>query len=172
MVQAHPVEQSYNAALLNAVLRGLQRSGVDPTVARICQNGLVTQSQLYDTEHLVMIYPTWWGTLPAALVDLKTRLIGDWVDGLAPIASSPIGNVKKLSVVVTHGGSKLMNRLQGKPGYKFWTSAVQPLCAPDASIDWIAIYSVDRSTKSARNRFLADVEETFAQRHLEKLETN
>jgi hypothetical protein len=67
--------------------------------------------------------------------------------------------VNTVTVVTTHGSSRLMNNLQGEPGKQTWTRVVLPCCAPEASFDWIALYKIDRSTEAERSAFLATVAE-------------
>lgn len=157
VVHAHPLEDSYSAALRDTVTEALTRSGVDFTVARLAQG---EQPDLAGVDHLVAVYPTWWGGIPAVLLDWLQTLLCPIVDGGSTTAS-PLRTIETVSVVTTHGSSRLMNNLQGQPGKQTWSNVVAPFCAPGATFEWVALYKIDRSTEAERSAFLARVAEHF-----------
>lgn len=84
-------------------------------------------------------------------------VIGPWVDGGEPVATSPLRQVESLTVVTSHGSSKLVNVLQGEPGLQLWKRTVLPLCAPGARFSWQSLYKIDRATPDERSEFLTSV---------------
>lgn len=153
VVQAHPLEDSFNAALLDAVVA----HAPDARVVRLGQGERWTSYACIDVTNLVVVYPTWWGSLPAMLLEALGDLIGPWVDGDQVAATSPLRTVESVTVVTTHGSSKLINVLQGEPGLQLWKHTVVPLCAPGASFRWQSLYKIDRCTASERADFLASL---------------
>ena len=167
VLHAHPLEESYSAALRGAVCDGLDASSIDFSLFRLAEGQQPSVDDLAASKHLVAVYPTWWGGIPAMLLDWLQQLLGPVVDG-GPDgraeATSPLALVEKISVVTTHGSSTLMNNLQGQPGKQTWTRVVLPHCAPDAQFEWVALYKIDRSTDAERADFLAQVESHFTNR--------
>lgn len=159
VVQAHPLEDSYSAALLGAVVEGLGavvEGLVAPRVVRIAEGDDLTAESFAGARSLVAVYPTWWGSLPASLLAGLNDVIGPWVDGPEPAATSPLATLTSITVVTTHGSSKLVNRLQGEPGLQLWKRTVLPLCAPGATFSWRSLYKLDRATESDRTNFLTE----------------
>lgn len=153
VVQAHPLEDSYNAALLDAVVAQVPGA----TVLRLGQGDRWTTYSCIDVTRLVVVYPTWWGSLPAVLLAALDDVLGPWVDGDELAATSPLRAVESLTVLTTHGSSKLVNALQGEPGLQLWKRTVLPLCAPGADFDWQSLYKIDRASDADRRAFLASV---------------
>jgi putative NADPH-quinone reductase len=157
VVHAHPLEESYSAALRDAVRTALAESNIKFTLARIAQD---EEPILDGVTHLIAVYPTWWGGLPAALLDWVQRLLVPLVDE-GSTDQSPFASVERISVVTTHGSSQLMNHLQGQPGKQTWTRVVLTHCAPGAEFEWVALYKIDRSTDGQRQAFLDHVGSHF-----------
>lgn len=150
MVQAHPLEDSYNAALLDAVVA----RSPEATVLRLGQGDRWTPYSCIGVTRLVAVYPTWWGSPPAMLLAALDDVLGPWIDGDELVATSPLRGVESLTVVTTHGSAKLVNVLQGEPGLQLWKRTVLPLCAPGAGFDWQSLYKIDRATDADRRAFL------------------
>lgn len=157
VVQVHPLEDSYNVALFEAVTAVLERDRVEHRTVRLCQGDLLEVDTLADVDHLVAVYPTWWGGLPAPLLGWFQEALVPIVDALAPVGESPLRSIQRISVVTSHGSSRLMNWAQGRSGYQTWTRVVLPLCAPETEFDWIALYKIDRTSESDRRRFIDQV---------------
>lgn len=154
VVHAHPVPESYSGALLTAVVDGLS-TRERPQVHRIgdASEAGPTIEALQTTDELWFVHPTWWGGQPAVLLDWIQRTLGPWIDENAT-APSPLAGVRQLTAVTTHGSSAFINRLQGEPGRQLYRRVLHPLCAPTASFDWVALYTLDRSTDAERTEFL------------------
>lgn len=153
-MQFHPLADSYNVALLHAVVDGLEETGQPHEVVRLAQGGVVDRERLATTGHLIVVTPTWWGAMPAQILDWIQSELGPWIDGGQDLAHSPLRSVQRLTVVTSHGSSRLMNGLQGEPGRKLWRRSVLPLCAPGARFDWISFYKIDRADEADRQAFV------------------
>lgn len=158
VVQFHPLTESYTSAVLGAVERGLASAGRSYEVVRLGQSEVIGSDQVASCRHLIVVAPTWWGAMPARVLAWIQETLGPWIDGGRSPASSPLHSVERLTVVATHGSSRLVNRLQGEPGLVLWRRSVLPLCAPGARVDWVALYKMDRSTEPERTAFLDRVE--------------
>lgn len=154
MVQFHPLDDSYNVALLHAVVDAMEESGRANEVVRLAQGGVIDRERLAACQHLVVVTPTWWGAMPAKVLDWIQTELGPWIDGAGDPGRSPLRSVERLTVVTSHGSSQLMNRLQGEPGRLLWRRSVLPLCRPDAEFDWISFYKLDRSDEGQRLAFI------------------
>jgi len=153
VVQAHPAEQSYNAALLDVVVSQLPSAAV----IRLGQEDALTAETFAGVTNLVVVYPTWWGSVPAALLGPLSEILGPWVDGNEPVDTSPLRSVEKVNVVTTHGSSRLINQLQGEPGRQLWKRVVLPRCAPGATFAWKSLYKMDRLNDQERRSFLSSL---------------
>lgn len=188
MVRVHPVRESLlhaagdraAAALTGAghelVQLDLYADGFEPTVSEgewLARNrgaGLPPQLQsyadaLYWAEHLVLVYPTWFGGFPAMLKGWLDRV---WVSGVvcetAPGSRrtrSKLRHITRLTVVTTHGGSKFMNSLGGEPGRRMVRRRIRSLCSRSCRPRWVALYGNDRCAPAKRVRFLDTVEHRF-----------
>ncbi len=158
MLQFHPLTDSYNVALLHAVVDALEETGRPHEVVRLAQGGQVDRERLATSSQLVVVTPTWWGAMPARILAWIQDELGPWIDGgpdgPADPARSPLRSVRRLTVVTSHGSSRLTNGLQGEPGRKLWRRSVLPLCAPSARFDWISLYKIDRSDEDERRAFV------------------
>lgn len=112
-------------------------------------------------DHLVVIYPTWWGGPPSAILDWLQNTLCDRVDGNAETETSALASVRRISVVTTHGSSRLINLMQGQPGKLTWSRVVIPQCAPGAVFDWLALYKIDKTTEAERTGFIEKVTSHF-----------
>ena len=156
IIHFHPVPESYSTSVLESVTATLEAEGHDTTVHRLHARDYPGPGDLATTDALVLVYPTWWGGQPAALLDWLQRLLGPWIDGERP-APSPLAAVHHLIVVTTHGSSRLVNALQGEPGRQLLERVVAPLCSPDTDVRWISLYKIDRTDRAEREEFLERV---------------
>lgn len=147
MLHAHPLEDSYSAAIRDHALSVLEGAGHEVELVKLGRGddpGPV-RAELAGVEALVLVHPTWWGGQPAPMLGWIQREIGPWIDRPRdPPGPSPLASVRLVAAVTTHGSSYLVNRLQGEPGRRILERCVLPLCAPDAELRWIALYKLDR----------------------------
>lgn len=183
VVSCHPHEDSLVAAARDAVLAGLDQprhkvrhrhlyaDGFDPRLplaewAAHRQPGVPPALDEYATElrwceHLVLVYPTWWSGPPAMLKGWIDRV---WARGVAwelPDGATRIkgrlNNVRRITVVTTHGSSKLVNAVQGESGKHLVRRTLRALCHPLCRTRWIALYGLDTASDDDRRKFLAEV---------------
>ncbi len=156
IIHAHPIENSYSSVLRDAVLQAMTAAKVDHTVVRLCQGDPAGVAVLEGVHHLVVVAPTWWGGMPAQLLDWVQQLVGPLIDQQAALAS-PLAGVRTLTVISTHGSTRLKNRVQGEPGLQLWKRVVLPLCSADAAFRWVALYDIDRGGALKREEFVGRV---------------
>ncbi len=162
VIQAHPVPESFNGALLEAAVAGLSTRET-PAVHGLGQGdspGPVADD-LRDTSELWFIYPTWWGGQPAVLLDWIQRTLGPWIDD-GETAPSPLSKVTRLVAVTTHGSPPFANRLQGNAGRQMLNHVIRPLCAPNTELEWIGFYSIDVCEPAEREAFVERVRNSAA----------
>ena len=159
VVHSHPLEDSYSAAIRDAVCAALDTSGVGFRVVDFGEGSEPDPSREFD--HLVAIYPTWWGGPPAVMLDWLRSALGDHVDGDARAETSPFASVRRITVVTTHGSSALLNKMQAQPGKLTWSRVVIPQCAPGAEFEWLSLYAIDTTTEAERTGFIDRVSAHF-----------
>jgi len=123
---------------------------------------MLGNDRLAVTEHLVVVYPTFWGAPPALLQGWLHATCGPWIDGSAGLDQSPLRSVRRLTAVTSHGSARWVNIVQGEPGLCLWKRTVLALCAPGACFDWQALYKIDRLDEAGRKAFLERVTSSFA----------
>lgn len=156
VIQAHPREDSLSKALLDEVVSQLQQLDQRWSVLRVGHGDHLTEASLTDVKALIVIAPTWWGAMPAVLLNELQVLLSPWVDGDRKASTSPFRDIARLVVVTTHGSSKTVNVLQGEPGKVLWERTVLPLCAPKAIFDWISLYRIDQVDEHDVLAFISD----------------
>lgn len=186
VLQAHPADDGYSAALFDAVLRGLQAGGHEVRAHRLYQEGFVAamsaaehhayhsdtpiisdeiQAHVDDlqwAQALVFIYPTWWAGLPAVLKGWLERVM---LPGIAFAFDERTGKVKPnltnithLIGIATYGSARWSNWLLGDGGRRTTLRALRMLCPRSTRRQWFGLYNMDRSTPADRDAFLVRVE--------------
>jgi len=187
VLYAHPVETSFAAALHETTVRALRARGhdvddcdlyaekFDPVMSRQerieyhdpalnRRNVAPHVDRLLAAEALVFCFPVWNMGFPAILkgyvdkvfvpgvsFDLKPN--GDYVPTLH--------NIKRLGVVCTYGGDRLLTMLMGDPARRFLTRSMRGICAPGARCDYLALHDMNHTKPERRKKFLASVERHF-----------
>lgn len=165
VVHYHPVDTSYSAALRRAVCESLEERGAGYRLVELERGETADRTRLAETEHLIAVYPTWWGGLPARLLDWLQTTLGPDIDGPdidGPAERRTLARVRRLTVVATHGSGRLKNTVQGEPGRKLWERTVLGLCAPGAAFEWVALYDLDRLDRAGLERFVTKVRAAVA----------
>jgi putative NADPH-quinone reductase len=193
LVSAHPLADSYVAAVRSAAITGLESAGHVVDVADLdaerfdpclswreweARRGPVGPADWPDdvgahaarlgrADALVLVYPTWWGAQPAILSGWLDRV---WIDGVAfqrrpgsRRAVPRLRNIRHLVAVTTHGSPKWVNAVEGEPGKRVVLRRLRSCCHPLVRTRWIALYGVDRSDDAQRQAFLARVEREMAE---------
>lgn len=180
LVCCHPDHESFTAAAQRAVLEGLRignhecrevdlyaegfdpvwsaaehlHHGLDDTIVRHADN-------LRWCESLVLVYPTWWAGQPAMLKGWMDRV---WVEGVAfhrkpggHVLRPSLRNIRRITVVTTHGSTKFVNALEGEAGKRIAFRSLRAMCSARCRTKWFALYNIDRATPAQREAFLARV---------------
>lgn len=185
VVYAHPEETSYCAALRNLVVKTCTLRGAEVRVHDLYAEGFsavlsANEWRLRDGEPetkphlkqhyadvewcdmLVFVYPTWWSAPPAILKSWIDRVLTNEVawtlDSATGHALPNLRNVTRVVAVTTHGRSKSINFWCGQVGRFTIVRAVRRLCSWRCRAHWLALYSLDRSTRFERDRFMQRVE--------------
>ena len=184
---AHPVETSFAAALHAKVVETLRRrshevddcdlnaEGFDPVMSRQDRieyydapaNRRRVASyvdRLLRAEALVFSFPVWNMGFPAILKGFVDKVFLPGVAfELKDGAFVPrLHNIRRLGVVCTYGGGRLKTMLMGDPPRRYLIRTLRPICAPGAPAEYLACYSMDRTTPERRKRFLTRVEARFS----------
>lgn len=117
-------------------------------------------------ERLVLVYPTWFGGVPARL---KGWIDRTWITGVAytlPDGATRIHaglkNIRRLEIVTTHGGSRWSNLVGGRPGRLMVFRTLRLLCHPLCRRRFHAVYSAATASETDITAWLDGLEETFA----------
>lgn len=185
LVSAHPVEESYNAALSRAAiaaLRGaghtvdhldLYAEGFDPVLGRaerlgyhaVPENrapveGYVTRLQA--AEALVFVFPVWCYGVPAILKGFFDRVFLPGVSfslGEDGIARPALTHIKRVVGITSYGRPWwVATFLMGDPPKRQIMNYFRLLTGGRARRTWLAHYDMNRSTDETRRAFLAKVE--------------
>ena len=186
---AHPVHDSFGAALRDTVVEALEGAGhgvdladlyaqdFDPVLSKDAharhREGPETKPEiatlaaaLRAAEALVFVYPTWWGGQPAMLKGWFDRVLVEGVAYTFPDGARRIQpllrGVRRLVVVTTHGSGKWINTLQGEPGKRVILRGLRSLCHPLTRSRWISLYGMDTATDADRQAFLDRVTQRLA----------
>jgi NAD(P)H dehydrogenase (quinone) len=188
VLYAHPVETSFAAALHETAVRTLKVRGhdvddcdlyaekFDPVMGReerisyhntsVNRRNLAPYvDRLLTAEALVFSFPVWNMGFPAILkgfvdrvfmpgVSFRLKENGDYVPTLH--------NIKRLGVVTTYGGGRVLTMMMGDPPRKFLTRSLRSICAPGAACDYLALYDMNHTRPEPRKRFLSKVEAHFS----------
>ena len=154
VLHAHPLRECFNVVLRDRAVKTLEDAGHDVDVVRITQGEWIDSAAIAGAEGLVLVYPTWWGGLPAPLLRWVQDELAPWIDGGEDVATSPLRTVRHLIAVTTHGSSIWVNRLQGEPGRQLLRRCVARLCAPSTKLRWVALYGIDRQSPTRIEAFI------------------
>lgn len=182
VVHAHPVPESFNAALHRAVvgrLAGaghhvddcdLYAEGFEPClsaderrayhdVARNRDPVAAHVERLLAAEALVLVFPVWNFGFPAILKGWFDRVFVPGVSfDLSDGRTRPaLTNIRKLGAVTSYGGSRLRAMLVGDPPRKVVTRVLRAATG-FAPVTYLAHYDMNRSTDDSRARFLERVD--------------
>ena len=139
LVQAHPLEDSYNAAIRDRLVAVLDADRRRFAAFRLGRGERPTGDDLAEASELVLVYPTWSGGLPAMLLD--------WVHGVLDQPAA-LSNVRRVTAVTTCGSSKWINLLQGEWGRRYLKTVVLGHCHRRARFTWLPLYKIDRRTRA------------------------
>lgn len=190
VIYAHPLADSFAAALHRAVVAALRRGGhevddcdlyaegFDPVLSAAERRSYNAASpdlssvaapvaRLLAADALVLCFPTWWYGMPAILKGYFDRV---WVPGVAfrlPDCGGAIRpgllNIRKLWVVTTYGAPWWLIRLVLRdPVRAVILGGLGRLCAPSIATRFLALYNIDGASQAQCGAFIARVERAFA----------
>ncbi|MEL6465395.1 MAG: NAD(P)H-dependent oxidoreductase [Pseudomonadota bacterium] len=181
VLAAHPVPDSFNAALHHRVVETLEArgwdvddcdlyaEGFDPVMSEADRRGYHDVpdntapvkpyvDRLRAADALVLVFPVWNFGYPAMLKGFLDRVFLPGVsfrldDGkVVP----NLTRIRRLAAVTTYGGTRLRAMLCGDPPRKCVTRAVWHVCRPRTT-KYLALYDMNRATQGKRTRFLTHV---------------
>jgi len=190
VVFAHPLADSFAAALHRAVVETLRRNGHEVDDCDLYAEGFdpvltAAERRVYNTPHpdlsgvtdhvrrlraaeaLVLCFPTWWYGMPAILKGWFDRV---WAPGVAfelPAGGGAIRpalrNIGKFAVVTTYGSPWWLVKLVLRdPVRAVLLGGLRRLCARNVEKSFVALYNIDAAGPERCARFLAKVERAFS----------
>lgn len=189
VVYCHPVAESFNAAVRDAVLRGLASAGhevdlldlyaenFDPVLSRQERLDYHTPgvnavpvaahlARVKAAEGLVIVAPTWWYGPPAMLKGWLDRVFVPFETFGMPQPFRPLErrltNIRTLAMVSTLGSPWYWWLWVGQPGKRIIMEGLGGIIHPRARKLWMALHSMDSASEAKRHRFLARVEAKFS----------
>lgn len=173
----HPWKESYNYAILRALLKGLAQAGSEvdlldlndedfnPVMSTeelaVYRQGKVLdprigayQERIYHSDHLVYIFPVWWEVMPARLKGFFDRVfLPEWAFGEED-AAPLLGHILSGTAITTMGAPK-----------PIYTSVDAVLCkgilafCGIQSTRWINFCEVSRVSAEQRAAWLDEIEQ-------------
>jgi NAD(P)H dehydrogenase (quinone) len=190
VIYAHPLADSFAAALHQVIVAALRRSGHEVDDCDLYAEGFdpvlsAAERQAYNTpqpdlaavaghvarlqaaEGLVLCFPTWWYGMPAILKGWFDRV---WATGVAftlPEGGGAIRpalhNIRKFAVVTTYGSPWwLMKLVLRDPVRAVLIGGLRRLCARDCRWVFLSLSNIDAASPARCARFLVRVEQTIA----------
>jgi NAD(P)H dehydrogenase (quinone) len=184
-VHAHPVPESYNAALCHAAVDAARAQGhevrvidlhaeaFDPVMGTEERRGYhddappppdvaVHIGHLRWAEGLIFVYPTWWYSQPAILKGWFDRV---WRPGVTFTIPTPttgmrpaLTNIRLIGVITTLGSPWwFWTFLMGAPGRRIILRGLRFCTAPRTRTFWMGLHDMDTVSDCQRHRYLARV---------------
>ncbi len=185
---AHPLEESFHHAIREKARAGLREAGhevdlcdlyaegFDPVLSAAERRGYHDLpanrapvegyiQRIERAEALVLSYPTWSFGLPAILKGFFDRVFIPGVsfvlvDG---VAKPNLGKIRKIAGISTYGRPRWNALLVADPPRMAVTRYLKALTGWKASVEYHALYDMNRATEARRLRFLARVRQRMAQ---------
>lgn len=182
VLHAHPVEESFNAALHRLIVERLTAGGhsvddldlyaedFDPRLTRAERLAYHDERgptdpvdpyvrRLLAAEGLVLCFPVWNYGFPAILKGFFDRVFLPGVsfrmiDGKA---TPNLHNIRKVVAVTSYGGSWFRALLMGNPPKRLVNRVLRLTVKPGAPVSFLAHYSMNLSTQESREKFMAKV---------------
>jgi putative NADPH-quinone reductase len=187
VVYAHPVSESFNAAIRDAVVATLRGRGHEVDLCDLyAENFPAIMSRedrllyhdvpanralarpwierLEAAEGLVMVFPTWVFGPPAILKGFceKVFLPGiafELVDGKV---RAGLRHLKRVGGVSTYGGTRWRALLAGDPPRKLFTRSLRAYVGPGVPITYLGCYDMNRNREPELKAFLERTQRTYA----------
>lgn len=190
VLHAHPDPDSFNTALRDRAVAGLETAGYTCDILDLY--ALDYRAEMSRDEHIaystsapvidpivadharaiaecdlvVFVYPTWWSSLPAIMKGWIERTL---VRGTAFDLDDRTGrltpllvNVRRVVGITTHGSPRWYAALVGDNGRRTVTRTLRASTGVRTKTTWMAMYSLDGRSASRRQSFLDRVERKMA----------
>ena len=185
VILGHPYENSFNAAMAEAVVNALKKKGhsaffhdlyqedFDPRIPKAelisdhTEDGLVArhQREIQEADGIIIIHPNWWGQPPAILKGWVDRVLRENVAYAFPAGDSggglPIGLLKARAALVFNTSNTPEDREEqafGDPLYRLWKDCIFDFCGVSV-FDRIMFRVVADSNEAERKAWLQQVED-------------
>lgn len=113
--------------------------------------------RIHAADALVLVYPTWWSSLPAVLKGWLERCMRPGVafrlDDRGRMRPG-LSNLRRIVGISTYGSSWWYVKAVNDNGRRIVTRALRASAGPRSRATWLPFYSVDTSTADRRNAFL------------------
>lgn len=188
VVRAHPLADSFNAALHERTHAGLARAGHEIDTIDLYADGFdprlsaSDRAQYHDggaplpadiagyverlrrAEALVLVFPVWCFGVPAILKGFFDRCLRPGVafELTGERVLPRLQNIRQLAAVTTYGRPRWMVWYVGDLPRRQVTRYLRWFCHPRARTDYLAHYHMNASTPASRAAFLARVERRMA----------
>ncbi|MDA3888358.1 MAG: NAD(P)H-dependent oxidoreductase [Allgaiera sp.] len=181
VLYAHPVPDSFNAAVHDTVVTTLQAKGwevddcdlyaegFDPVLSEAERRGYhdldtnvrpVAQhvERLLAAHALVLVFPVWNMGYPAILKGYFDRV---FLPGVSFVLKGGtvrpnLTHIRKVAACVTYGGARMRTLLAGDPPRKVVTRTLRYTTQAER-LRYLALYDMNRATDARRHRHLARV---------------
>jgi putative NADPH-quinone reductase len=149
LVSCHPRDDSFNAHLRDRALRALASHEVRHLDLYRTDDPPDAGEALLAAEALVLVYPTWWSSVPAPLVA--------WLDD-ALSSTSRFPDLRVVAAVTSHGSGRIVNLVEGEVGRRVIRRGLPRRAHRRCRTHWISLYAIDRASDEDRRRFVAKME--------------
>jgi len=186
LVYCHPDPESFGAAIRQAAADALTAAGhelrqidlyaegFDPVMSLAERRSYLTDTQaniaavaphvaaLQWAEGWVVVYPTWYYSMPAMLKGWLDRV---WLPGvtfeLAPVKQRTIRgklqHIRRFVGITTSGSPWWWLKVIGDPGRSIFMKGLRPLYAKGCRMKWLQLYNMNHVSDADRQAFLARV---------------
>lgn len=181
VINGHPRNDSFSESLVNAYIEGAKTAGVQLNYLKLAElsfnpNVIVEspRDQHFETDiaeaqeliaaadHLVFVYPTWWGTMPAILKGFLDRVLTpgfafEHIEGGTGYA--PLLNGKSAQVFTTMDSPKWVYRfIYRSPGHNAMRRATLEFCGIKP-VSLVSFSAVRKSALAQRERWIRQMKE-------------
>lgn len=190
IVHGHPDPSSFNRALVDSAVTGLEQGGHTCEVLDLYALGYtagMSRSEhlayasadpildpmvagharsLTACEVLVFVYPTWWGSVPAIVKGWIERTL---VPGLAfgldertGRISPVLTQIRHIVGITTYGSPRWYVKVINDAGRRSVLRSLRMCTGVRTKTTWLPLYDLDGITESERARFLGKVNRSMA----------